>query len=142
MSGTRIKIEVSDFGRLVSLRVREEMHKRHLSSHRLAGMMGRSDKYVRDRTSEDKEWALSDLERICRILGIGIGQLISDQDIPAPEEKPAEPETDAADDAVNADISDSDLVKMVMSKLSTGDLSLVANRDRHKYEEMDGGSER
>lgn len=132
-----MKIEVSDFGRLVSLRVREEMRKRRLSSHRLAGMMDRSDKYVRDRTGDDKEWALSDLERICRVLGIGIGRLISDQDIPAPEEKPAEPEADATDGTVNAGISDSELVEMVMSKLAAGELSLVVDRDRRESEDSE-----
>lgn len=137
MVGTRMKIEVSGFGRLVSLRVREEMRKRRLSSHRLAGMMGRSDKYVRDRTGDDKEWALSDLERICRVLGIGIGRLISDQDIPAPEGEPGEPETPSGGTAKPAGISDSELVEMVMSKLAAGELSLVVNSDRRESEDSE-----
>ena len=70
MTGNRTKIEVSDFGRRINRYIRSQSETRAISGRTLAKLIGRSNKYVQDRLSYDKEWAPSDLERICREWGI------------------------------------------------------------------------
>ncbi|RHA93694.1 hypothetical protein DW909_08420 [Bifidobacterium bifidum] len=70
MTGNRTKIQVSDFGRRINRYIRAQNETRDISGRTLAKLIGRSNKYVQDRISYDKEWAPSDLERICREWGI------------------------------------------------------------------------
>lgn len=149
MNGTRVKIEVSDYGRRINRLICEEMSRRGTSNHTLAAQIKRSDKYIRDRTGGEKEWALADLERICHAWDMDIEQLTARETI-----RPAQPhaDTDGTTTAGNPsgpdaktmldNITDEQLVQIMLAKLAAGDVSLVANRDPHKYEEMEGGDGR
>lgn len=59
------KLEVSDFGRDVNAAILAGMGVRRLSATSLAHQIGRSPTYVQERTRLEKEWALSDIARIC-----------------------------------------------------------------------------
>ena len=139
MNGTRTKIEVSDYGRRVNQAIRAEMTRRGLSNHKLAAQISRSDKYVRDRTNGDKEWALADIERICQAWDADPARITAYATL-RPAETTADPQNSQTV-TINR-LTDAQIVRIVMTKLSNGDLSLVANHDPHKKDEMEGGDGR
>ena len=71
------KIEVSPFGRQVSKAIRSEMGIHRMSGRELAKTIGRGETYVRERVSDEKEWALSDIAKICDAWGLRPEELIS-----------------------------------------------------------------
>ena len=71
------KIEVSPFGRQVSKAIRSEMGIHRMSGRELAKTIGRGETYVRERVGEEKEWALSDIAKICDAWGMSPEELIS-----------------------------------------------------------------
>jgi len=123
------KLEVSDYGKRINQRIDDERIRRGLSVRAFARLIGRSEKYVRDRLSEESEWALSDINRIADAWGIPTDWLTS-QDTSSDNTSPLE------------QLTDDQLVQIMLAKLNNGDVSLVANRDPHKYEEMEGGDGR
>ncbi len=71
------KIGMSDFGYQVSKAVRAGMGVRRLSGRALGSQIGRSYTYVQARIKDEKEWALSDIERICNAWGITPDELLN-----------------------------------------------------------------
>lgn len=61
------KIEVSGLGHVASKNIRALLGIRRMSNRELARQMERSESYVRARVNDEKEWALNDIEIICRI---------------------------------------------------------------------------
>lgn len=53
-----------------------------MSGRDLAKAIGRGETYVRDRINDDKEWALGDIERMCKLWSLTPGQLIDCNSIP------------------------------------------------------------
>lgn len=64
------KIGVGDLGHRVNTLVCAQLGIRRVSGRGLARSIGRSESYVRQRLSRDREWALGDVERICRLWDI------------------------------------------------------------------------
>lgn len=73
----RKKIEISSFGRQVSAAVRAEMGIGRLSGKELARRIGRGATYVRERVNDNQEWALSDIEAMCRLWNLTPEELIN-----------------------------------------------------------------
>lgn len=71
------KIEISSFGLQVSKAIRSEMGIRRVSGRELARQIDRGETYVRERIGDDKEWALSDIERICELWSLSPAELLS-----------------------------------------------------------------
>lgn len=67
---------MSDFGQQVSEAIRAGMGVRRLSGRALGSQINRSYSYVQARVNDEKEWALSDIERICDAWGITPDQLL------------------------------------------------------------------
>lgn len=67
---------MSDFGQQVSEAIRAGMGVRRLSGRALGSQINRSYSYVQARVNDEKEWALSDIERICNVWGITPDQLL------------------------------------------------------------------
>lgn len=120
------KIEVSESARRINIGVKAQMGIRRLSNRSLARQIERSEKYVRDRVNEDKEWAISDLERMCDIWGLTFGQITSYADI-TPQQ---------------VELTDEDRKRLVLEKLKRGDLHLAAHVDPYKRLESEGGDGR
>lgn len=70
------KIAMSEFGYQVSKSVRAGMGVRRLSGRALGQQIDRSYSYVQARVNDEKEWALSDIERICEAWGITPDELL------------------------------------------------------------------
>ena len=70
------RIGMSDFGQQVSEAIRAGMGVRRLSGRALGSQINRSYSYVQARVNDEKEWALSDIERICDAWGITPDQLL------------------------------------------------------------------
>lgn len=126
---SKARIEVSDYGREINANVVKQMEARRISGRELAGLIRRSVTYVMSRINEEQEWAPSDIERMAEVWNIP-KFMLTDKDA---SEK---------GDAYVRTMSDEELTQAVMSKILSGDVSLVANRDPHKYEEMEGGDGR
>ena len=124
-----VKIEVSDYGRRINRRINRERQRRDLSIRSFARQIGRSESYARARLAEENEWAPADLERMGNLWGIPLAWFTTPDD---PQD---------ADDETKR-LSDEEIARIIVSKLANGDLSLVANRDPHKREEMEGGDGR
>ena len=73
----RKKIEISSFGRQVSAAVRAEMGIWRLSGKELAKRIDRGATYVRERVNDNQEWALSDIESMCRLWNLTPEELIN-----------------------------------------------------------------
>lgn len=71
------KIGMSDFGYQVSKAVRAGMGVRRISGRALGSQIHRSYTYVQSRINDEKEWALSDIERICNAWGITPDELLN-----------------------------------------------------------------
>lgn len=177
MNGTRVKIGVSESGRLINETVCEAMKEHGESNHSLAAKIGRSDKYIRDRTGGDKEWAISDLERLCELWKMPLecflanaatatspleetldrrlddretGERGKDEENDETSAPTASPNTEDAPTGKRttfiATLSDEELIEELNRRLAQikngGDYTLAANRDPHKYEEMQGGEGR
>ena len=71
------RIGMSDFGQQVSEAIRAGMGVRRLSGRALGSQINRSYSYVQARVNDEKEWALSDIERICNAWGITPDQLLN-----------------------------------------------------------------
>lgn len=67
---------MSNFGQQVSEAIRAGMGVRRLSGRALGSQINRSYSYVQARVNDEKEWALSDIERICNVWGITPDQLL------------------------------------------------------------------
>lgn len=71
------KLGVSDFGLQVAQAIRAEMGRRRISGREMARTLGRGETYVRERVSDEKEWALSDIEKICQAWDITPAELLT-----------------------------------------------------------------
>ena len=71
------RIGMSDFGQQVSEAIRAGMGVRRLSGRALGSQINRCYSYVQARVNDEKEWALSDIERICNAWGITPDQLLN-----------------------------------------------------------------
>lgn len=70
-------IGMSDFGQHVSEAIRAGMGVRRLFGRALGSQINRSYSYVQARVNDEKEWALSDIERICDVWSITPDQLLN-----------------------------------------------------------------
>lgn len=70
------KLEVSPFGLQVSKAIRSEMGIHRMSGRELAKTIGRGETYVRQRVADEKEWALSDISKICEAWDMSPEELI------------------------------------------------------------------
>lgn len=68
---------MSDFGQQVSEAIRAGMGVRRLSGRALGSQINRSYSYVQARVNDEKEWALSDIERICDVWSTAPDQLLN-----------------------------------------------------------------
>lgn len=127
---SKARIEVSDYGREINANVTKQMEIRRISGRELAGLIHRSITYVMSRINEEQEWAPSDIERMAEVWNIP-KFMLTDK---GASSKPGSEGTRS--------ISDEELAQIMMSKILAGDLGVVANRDPHKYEEMEGGDGR
>lgn len=71
------RIGMSDFGLRVSKSIRAGMDIRRISGRALGLQINRSSSYVRARINDEKEWAVSDIERICNAWDITPDQLLN-----------------------------------------------------------------
>lgn len=71
------RIGMSDFGLQISKSIRAGMGIRRMSGRALGLQINRSYSYVQARVNDEKEWALSDIERICDAWDITPNQLIN-----------------------------------------------------------------
>lgn len=71
------RIGMSDIGFQVSKSIRAGMGIRRISGRALALQINRSSSYVRARVNDEKEWAISDIERICDAWDITPNQLFN-----------------------------------------------------------------
>ena len=71
------RIGMSDFGLQISKSIRAGMGVRRMSGRALGLQINRSYSYVQARVNDEKEWALSDIERICDAWDITPNQLIN-----------------------------------------------------------------
>lgn len=103
----RNSIGVSGFALTVSKAVRAQIGIRRMSGRDLAKAIGRGPTYVRERIADEKEWALGDLERMCKLWDMTPGQLIdsapSVEAIAAPSASASGVDVDALADAIAAD---------------------------------------
>lgn len=72
------KLEVSDFGKDVNRAVLSGMGLRRLNSVSLAEQIGRSPTYVQQRIRGTREWAISDVQRICDAWNISRDDFLDD----------------------------------------------------------------
>lgn len=126
MKNMPTKLEVSEFDRRINIGIKAQMGVRRLSNRALARQIERSEKYVRDRVNEDKEWAIADLERMCDIWNMTFGQITSYADV-TPQQ---------------TELTDDDRRRLILEKLHHGGLGLAANIDPYKRDEMEGGDGR
>lgn len=70
------KIGVSRLALAVSAEIRRQMEKRGISNRDLAKLIGRGPTYVHSRTTDESEWALGDIEAICKAWDMTPVQLI------------------------------------------------------------------
>jgi len=71
------RIGMSDLGLRVSKSIRAGMGIRRMSGRALGLQINRSSSYVRARINDEKEWAVSDIERICHAWDITPDQLLN-----------------------------------------------------------------
>lgn len=71
------RIGMSDLGLRVSKSIRAGMGIRRMSGRALGLQINRSSSYVRARINDEKEWAVSDIERICHAWDITLDQLLN-----------------------------------------------------------------
>ena len=71
------RIGMSDFGLQISKSIRAGMGIRRLSGRALGLQINRSYSYVQARVNDKKEWAISDIERICNAWDITPDQLLN-----------------------------------------------------------------
>lgn len=71
------RIGMSDFGLQISKSIRAGMGIGRMSGRALGLQINRSYSYVQARVNDEKEWALSDIERICDAWDITPNQLIN-----------------------------------------------------------------
>jgi hypothetical protein len=70
------KMEISQFNLQVSRAIRSGMGARRLSGRELGRLIDKSETYIRARVSDEKEWSLLDIERICEAWGISPEELL------------------------------------------------------------------
>ncbi|WP_152357505.1 helix-turn-helix domain-containing protein [Bifidobacterium ramosum] len=120
-------IGVSGFALTVSKAIRSQLGVRRMSGRDLAKAIGRGETYVRDRINDDKEWALGDIERMCKLWHITPGQLIDCNSVPSvPDEEDL--------DAIAA--REQEKLEQTRRFLREG-YGIAANTDEHKYEHED-----
>lgn len=117
-------MEVSDYGKRLNDFIDSERRRRNLTVVAFAKQIGRSETYTRNRLELGNEWMLADIQRICKAWHVTFRWLTSCIEEPDQSE------------------SDRSALLRVLRKLESGDLALSANRDPHKYDEMQGGEER
>ncbi|KAA8832579.1 helix-turn-helix domain-containing protein [Bifidobacterium tissieri] len=70
------KIGVSNFALTVSAAIRAQMGIHRISNRDLSKVVGRGPTYVNSRVNDENEWALGDLEKICRAWNMSPCELI------------------------------------------------------------------
>lgn len=67
----RQPLEAPDqFARLVASAIKREMGDARMSGRTLAGHLGKSEKYARERLNGTFEFTLNDIERFCEFIGV------------------------------------------------------------------------
>ena len=79
------KIEVCEFARRINIGVKAQMGIRQLSNRALGKLIGRSERYIRDRVKDEQEWRIGDLQLMCKLWDMTFGQLTSYVDLADPQ---------------------------------------------------------
>lgn len=118
---------ISNLGKNINREILSQKGIRHVSIRDMARMLGRSDRFVRDRVDQKVEWDPKDIEALCEQWGI--------------------PEIEFFENALSSrnsinQLTDEERKLLILAKLSQGDVTLAAHVDPHKREEMEGGDGR
>lgn len=116
---------VSNLAKRINTAILAQMGIHRASNRELSRLMGRSEKYVRDRINGDREWAFGDIEIICHEWNIPEDTFITN-----------------AIHASDGPLTDEERRLLILAKLKQNNLTLAANNDPYKLNEMEGGEDR
>lgn len=114
-----------------------------MNQSEFARLIGRSPTYVRERINDEKEWALGDLERMCKLWSLTPTQLIEGaprmDDVDSPADRESRGRGDAEREARRRELAEtaereSRLEEETLRRLEEDPLSLAAYHDPHKHD--------